>query len=273
MKNLFFLSVLTSTLIFTGCAHKSLLEVAESDKGRHIFQYCGGHQWGFSQKLGTDQQSPYLFVFLESDFLEQADLVMANVLIHTTTDTDLKINGQDIILQRDGKPVTVEDPNFWLIWGQPDIYDQFNYSDYNAKQISPTEWEVGKIKYWGWFGRTSIEEPMAVKLEKAPNEQLRSESNHVALDPKKGKGLFFLRKTVVKFDGPRPADTKLTIQVPAFEVNGIQVPSDIYTLNYSRSRIESALKLAENRCGSPEEIVRAERNKDSWIWFMYPRIK
>jgi hypothetical protein len=214
MKRLSVLFVVIVAMLVSSCAHKSHFEVAESDNGRHIFQYCGGKQWGFSRKLGADEKSPYLLVFLESEFREQADLVMATVLIHTISDTDLKIKGEELKIQRDGKPVTVDDPNFWLIHDQPDIYDQFDYNKFEATQISPTEWSVGKIKHWGMFGRSSIEDPVIVKLERAPNEPLKSESTHITLDPKKSRSLFFERKVVIKFDELRPAGSQIWFMYP-----------------------------------------------------------
>ncbi|MBN8537984.1 MAG: hypothetical protein J0M15_13095 [Deltaproteobacteria bacterium] len=151
------------------------------------------------------------------------------------------------------------------------IWDR--YSDlYTYKKIENTEndWEVRKKKYHGFFGQLALEEPFVVKITSHPFEEIKDSTIKITYDHVTD-AIYIISKVIVPYGSSRSKTSDISVHVPAFGFNGAAIPDSQYTFHYDRERLVISMK-GSNRCASLEEIFRAGRNKDSWIWWMYPII-
>jgi hypothetical protein len=271
-KYLKFVLSVASMIVFVGCATKSVFPIEPDENRHHVFQYCGGQEWGYVKNLGTEKNSPSLAVYLESNILENSDAVALNFAVQAKSDLTFSSDSKAFRMWIDGKEVQLTASPFWIVRGEKQI-DQRYPRGYSYKKIenSENEWEVRKQKYGGAFGDFALDEPFVVKISQYPNQEVKENPVKVAWDAENYDAIYILNKIIIPFQGNRPDTSLISVDIPSFELNGITVPASRYAFHYDREKLTQGMKDAA-RCASLDEIFREGRSKDSWIWWFYPRI-
>lgn len=147
----------------------------------------------------------------------------------------------------------------------------FRYRRKDCKfENTENDWEVRKKKYYGFFGQLALEEPFVVKVASHPFEEIKDSTIKITYD-NVTDAIYIISKIIIPFSGSRSRTSDISVHVPSFDFNGAAIPDTQYIFHYDRERLVNSMN-SSNRCASLEEIFRAGRNRDSWIWWMYPKI-
>jgi len=254
-----------------GCATRSVFPIGNHQEKDQVFQYCGGQQWGYSKKISTDEKSPYMVVYLENDVSEKLDVITLNFAIHAKSNVDFSSPSNTLQIRIDGHDAFSGPTHLGIIKSEKQIWDRYPRG-YTYRRVNNTEneWVVSKEKYDGLFGQIFLEEPFIVKIPTHPFEEIKGSSAKISYG-ENIDAIYIISKVVVPFGGNRSKTSEISVRIPAFELNGIVSPESQYTFHYDREHLIERMRGA-HRCASLEEIFREARNKDSWIWWMYPKV-
>jgi hypothetical protein len=270
MKFLILIHIVYACLVM-GCATKSVFPIGNLQNKDQVFQYCGGQEWGYQTKLNAEKNSPYLAVYLESDISEKGDVIIFNFALQVKSNIEFSLPSKGLKIYIDNQEAYNKPIHFGVVRTEKQIWERYP-GPYVYKKIESTEneWEVRKQKYNGFFGRLALEEPFVVKIAGHPFEEINAPSVRLSYD-NVTDAIYILAKVIVPFGNPRSKTSEISVHVPAFALDGITNPESDYAFRYDREQLITSMKGAY-RCASLEEIFRAGRNRDSWIWWMYPRV-
>lgn len=255
------------------CALKSVFQIEPDENKGNVFQYCGGQEWGYIKQLEPVAKSPYLAVFLENNIFPAADAVVFNFVIQVQSDSKITFKDKNLKIYRDDQLVVDKPISFWIIQAEKQIEDRYSSNNYSfkLKNAASNEWEVRKKKYGGFFGEMALEEPIVVKINKIPNEEKKDNPINVKFDILNDNSIYIMNKLVIPFKEVRIRSGLIKIRTPAFQLNEIFIHEANYIFYFDQERLVKAMKDS-NSCASLEQIFQWARNKNSWIWWMEPRI-
>ena len=266
-----FRPIIITFLIAIGCAQKSVFPIGDQSNDSQVFQYCGGQEWGYLKKLDAAKDSPYFSVHLENDISEKTDVIILNLALQAKSDIEFSVPSKSLQIQLDGREVYNKPIHFGFIRAEKQIWNRYS-EQYTYKRIENTEndWEVRKKKYNGFFGLMALEEPFIVKIASHPFAEIKDPDIKITFS-NVTDSIYIISKAIIPFGSARSKTSEISVRVPAFKVNGTVIPESRYTFHYDRERLVSNMRGAY-RCASLEEIFHAGINKDSWFWWLYPRV-
>jgi hypothetical protein len=124
-KRIALLPTLLTCLTSIGCAHKSVFPIGDQKNKGHIFQYCGGQQWGFIKKLNAEQDSPYFSIHLESDISDKSDLVILNLAFQAQSNVEFSQPSKGLLIQVDEHEVYNKPLHFGFIRTEKQIWERY----------------------------------------------------------------------------------------------------------------------------------------------------
>lgn len=267
-----FTFVAYAATINLSCAHKSAFPLVENHPGnKYVVQFCGGRQWGYVKPIGADSKTTYMAVYLQSEIAEKSDAIIFNFTVQSNSNFKFTQPTKALKILTDGREVFSSPAHFAIIRVEKKIWDRYP-NGYVYKQVnnSRNEWEVRKEKFGGFFGRMAVEEPFTIKIADETFEEMKSPA--VKLDFNDIiDSTYIISKAIIPFAGEKSKTSRITVELPTFKINDDVIPATEYVFNYDREQLAIRMKDS-NRCASLEEIFRAGRNKESWIWWMYPRM-
>lgn len=266
------ISIFILAQVLLSCAQKSVFKIEPDQNEKYVFQFCGGQQWGYLKPLSPKEKAPYLGVYLVNEIFEDRIQIAPYFVIQAQEDTEIVFKTRVLKIIENGVTISSQPTNFRIIPSEKQIWELYPRTKYTSKQVATDEWEIRKMKYGGMFGEMALEEPFIIKTNTHKIEE--TNSNIIKLNLDENLSDIYVVSSSFAFPRKRQGSKPLTITVrtPEFQVNGTIVKETDYVFHVDQSRLREATKDTA-RCATLEEVFRAGRNKDSWIWWMYPKIK
>lgn len=258
--------VIAFFIFLSSCS--SIHTVPDDKNSKHAIHYCGGELWGYVLPIGPRESGN----FWTKKFEDPKPLLAVFMHMHSVLEKDPEHSLTFHFALRTREDLAVHFPEKDISVRFPEIEDKKLKLDFIANEDALTlnelypstefdselvdqesnQWKITKRTGLVSFNKV---DPQIITLPTSKIHKITENPMSLKFDKTKYGQIFVLSSVNVWPSKESLKDTKITIQIPSFVLNGTTYLNQTFTFNTNYEKVKK-VRSSYGRCPSTEEIFR-----------------